>query len=95
MFGKWFGKQSKQVSFLVCESENSSPELSRVMDWLKQEGFEIIDESWNVVGSQELSSYVISNGSVQATLLLETYQGATLHTTEENAYIFKEIRLST
>jgi len=90
-----FGKRSKQVSFLVCKTENDSREINRVLEWLKQRGFEIIDEDLNVVGSQALSSYVISNGSVKATLLLETYQGATLHTTEENAYIFKDIRIST
>ncbi|WP_299570057.1 hypothetical protein [uncultured Shewanella sp.] len=95
MLNKLFGQGNKQVSFLICECENDSPELDKVLLWFKENGFQCKEKSWNVVGSQELTTYTVSNGKVEAKLLFETYAGVTLSTNAENAAVFSDIKLST
>ncbi|KZN62076.1 hypothetical protein N473_21260 [Pseudoalteromonas luteoviolacea CPMOR-1] len=73
MLNKFFRKESSLISFIICETENDSPELDKVTGWFKERGFKPKEKSWDVVGSQELVTYTVSNGCQEADLLFETY----------------------
>ncbi|MGI0120139.1 hypothetical protein [Zooshikella sp. RANM57] len=94
MLNKLFRKEEKMVSFLICETENDSPELDRVMNWFKERGFKSKEKSWNVVGSQELTTYTLTNGDQEADLLFETYAGVTLFTTKAHESYFSELKIN-
>jgi len=83
----------KKTSFLVCKTEFDSPELRAVFEWLKSKGWSAKEKSWDIVGSQEITVYELSNGHIKADLVLETYEGAMLFTPQEYAHIFYEIRI--
>ena len=60
----------KNVSFLVCRKEYDSPENNELLNWLERENWEIKEKSWNLVGSQEITTYQISKNNVKAKLVL-------------------------
>lgn len=95
MFNHRVPKKRRPVSFKVCVDESQQEAVNRVLSWLKLNRFDVVQERWDVVGSQELLSYRILKGNIRANLVFETYQGGTLHTNQEHADIFSEIRLCT
>ncbi len=86
-----FKKQVGDISFKICEKEYDSPELNEVIHWLKDNGWSLKEIGWELGGSQELTTYEISKGSLKAKLLLETYMGVTLIVSPDIKEQFEEL----
>jgi len=89
-----FGGNDDEVSFLICDKEYDSPELKMLLAWFKNYGWSSEEESWDAAGSQEITVYEASKGSVTVKLVFETYEGVTLFTTPENEHLFSDIKIN-
>ncbi len=84
----------RSASFLVCKKEFESPELDELLGWFKTNGWSSKELKWYVVGSQEITTYQISKGSVTAKLTFETHEGVTLKTKKKHAHLFEAIKIA-
>lgn len=88
-------KLKRNVSFKVCEKEYDSPELKKLFLWFKSHGWSSREKSWNVVGSQEITVLEMKKNKLRVHLVLETYEGVTLHAPSDQAAIFSELQIDT
>jgi hypothetical protein len=89
------GKLKRNVSFKVCEKEYDSPELKELFLWFKNNGWKSREKSWNVVGSQEIIVFEMKKNKLKVHLVLETYEGVTMHAPSAHAAIFSELKINT